>query len=71
MCLTNDFGLYDTDFVLLEVGPLPNRQRGILVLMVLHYRIRNDGEHQKHEQDVQFILQAYEGAVGEGDNETE
>lgn len=48
-----------------------NGQCGILVFVVLHYGVCDDGEQQNAQQDVQFILQAYEGAVGEGDNESE
>lgn len=41
------------------------------MFMVLHYGIGDRSQHQNSQQDVQFILQTYEGAVGEGDDKTE
>lgn len=65
MCLANDllvcFGVLFVTWV--------GRCR-ILVFTVLHYRVSDDCQNQKSQQDVQFVLQAYKRAVGEGDDKT-
>ena len=52
------------------VSPLLNGRRRILVFIVLHYGVGDHGQHQNCQQDVEFILQAQKGAVGEGDDKT-
>lgn len=43
----------------------------MFVLVILHYGVGYDRQHQNSDQDVDFVLQAQKRAVGEGDDETE
>lgn len=58
-------------FLLVKVVPLSNRQRGMLVFVELHYGVSEDGQQQNGKHDVHFVLQADEGAVGKGNDETQ
>lgn len=67
--LTNDARFLCFVFGIL-IGGLFNGLGGIPVLVVLHYGVGDHANHQNSQHDVQFILHAQEGAVGEGDDET-
>lgn len=62
--------LLQASFVAL-VGPLLHGLRGVLVLVVFDHRVGDDGQNQNRQQDVELVLQAQEGAVGEGDDEAQ
>ena len=72
-CLGDDFSLVVVEALLVvgRVSGLLYRQCWVFAFVILHDGVREDGEHQDRQQDVQFGLQTQEGAVGEGDNETQ
>lgn len=57
-------------FFVTQIGALFNGQRGVLVFAILRDGIGDAGQQQDGQHDVQFILQAQEGAVSKGNNET-
>lgn len=68
--LADDLAVCLHGFLVAQVGALLHGHCGMLVFVVLHDGVGDGGQQQDGQQDVEFILQAYEGAVGEGDDET-
>lgn len=70
--LADDFALVCfSGFPVAELEGLLAGRCGILAFVKLHDGVGDDGQQQDGQQDVQFVLQAQEGAVGEGDDETQ
>lgn len=72
LCLTYEAGSQALiSFLFIHAGDPHLGQGGMLVLVVLYDGVGDAGQHQDAQQDVEFILQAQEGAVGEGDDEAQ
>lgn len=71
-CLTDELGPRALVSLLqIGAGALQLGQGGVLAFVGFDDGVGDDGERQDGQQDVEFVLQTQEGAVGEGDDEAQ